>query len=81
MIGSFLAINFAVGRGQVALATRISGAVAIIYLFPAMVAWVLGQDYAFIYRDLIFVLAFVAVAGHGILLARHFSVTDPFAND
>ena len=81
LIGSFLAINFAVGRGQVALATRISGAVAIIYLFPAMVAWVLGQDYAFIYRDLIFVLAFVAVAGHGILLARHFSVTDPFAND
>ena len=79
LVGSFLALNFAVSRGQIALATRLTGAVAVIYLFPAMVAWVLGHDYAFVYRDLIFVVGFVAVATHGILVARHFRVKDPFA--
>ena len=81
LIGSFLALNFAVSRGQIALATRLTGAVAVIYLFPAMVAWVLGQDYAFVYRDIVFVVSFVAVATHGIMVARHFSVQDPFALD
>ena len=81
LIGSFLALNFAVSRGQIALATRLTGAVAVIYLFPATVAWILGQDYAFVYRDLIFVVGFVAVATHGILVARHFRVKDPFASD
>ena len=79
LIGSFLALNFAVSRGQIALATRLTGAVSVIYLFPAMVAWVLGQDYAFVYRDLIFLVGFVAVASHGILVARHFSVKDSFS--
>ena len=81
LVGSFLALNFAVSRGQIALATRLTGAVAIIYLFPAMVAWVLGHDYAFVYRDLIFVVGFVAVATHGILVANHFSVKDPFTSE
>ena len=78
LVGSFLALNFAISRGQTALATRLTGAVSVIYLFPAMVAWVLGQDYAFVYRDLVFVVGFVAVATHGILVARHFGVKDPF---
>ena len=52
-----------------------------IYMFPAMVAWVLGQDYQFLTRDLTFVIAFLTVASHGILVARHFGVQDPYARD
>ena len=72
LIGSFLTVNFSVGRGQVALGTRVTFAVAVIYMCPAVVALVLGHGYESLYRDLILVTSFLAVSLHGLLVANHF---------
>ena len=70
LIGSFLMVNFATARAQVALATRVTWAVGIIYMFPAVVAWVLGEHYDFVARDVVLVLGFWAVAIHGVVVAK-----------
>lgn len=70
LIGSFLMVNFATARAQVALATRVTWAVGIIYMFPAAVAWVLGDNYDFVARDVVLVLGFWAVAIHGVMVAK-----------
>lgn len=46
-------VNFATARAQVAPATRVTWAVGFIYMFPAAVAWVLGDNYDFVSRDVV----------------------------
>ena len=71
LIGSFLTLNFYVGRGEFRQSLGLSCLIPIFYLSPAFEAYMSDGSYDHWERDVIFLIAFMISSVHASTVARH----------